>query len=213
LGDRANAVSRPAVEKLTTSNDTAVLEMTRRSLFLLLLVLTLACAHASGGARGEEILERGGELADVQAERQTVTVTASTVTVWGLTEVPDGSRMQMAFAGVDAIARAELLRVVQVRVAEVVTDVDSTDPNRRSITMETREAVDGVLASSGPLPHGWARVRRGGEIVIRLWARLEVPRAGLETAVRSLLESRGKPVAPSLLDGLARPASTQGSRP
>jgi hypothetical protein len=187
--------------------------MTCRILASLALVLALACAHASGGPRGEDVLERGGELADVQAERQTVTVTNGIITVWGMTEVPDGSRMQMAFAGVDAITRAELLKVVQVRVAEVVTDVDSTDPGRRSITMETVEVVDGVVAKTGPLPHGWARVRRGGEIVIRLWARLEVPRANLETAVRSLLESRGKTYSPSLIDGLGRSAATQASTP
>ena len=163
---------------------------------------------------GEQVLERGGELAAVQAEREPVTVTASTITVWGLTEVPDGSRMQMAMAGVDAIARAELLKVVQVRVAEVVTDVDSTDPARRSITMETMEMVDGVVAHTGPLPHGWARVRRRqGDVVIRLWARLEIPRGSLETAVRSLVERHGKSYSPSLLDGLAQPPTPQSPKP
>ena len=121
--------------------------------------------------------------------------------------------MQAAFAGVDAITRSELLKAVEVRVAEVVTDVDSTDPNRRAITVETFEAVDGVLARGGPLPHGWARIRRGDAVVIRLWARLEVPRAGLETAVRSLLQSRGKTYQPSLLDGLTLPAGTDGAPP
>jgi hypothetical protein len=187
--------------------------MTCRSLALLPFVLALACSHASNGPRGEEVLERGGELADVQAERQTVTVGNGIITVWGMTEVPDGSRMQMAFAGVDAITRAELLKVVQVRVAEVVTDVDSTEPGRRSITMETVEAVDGVVAKTGPLPHGWARVRKGDAVVIRLWARLDVPRANLETAVRSLLEGRGKTYSPSLIDGLDRSPSTQSPKP
>jgi hypothetical protein len=187
--------------------------MPRLFLALLPLLLTLGCAHASTGVRGEEVLERGGELADARAERATVEVTADTITVWGLTEVPDGSRMQAAFAGVDAITRSELLKAVQVRVAEVVTDVDSTDPSRRSITAATFEAVDGVLARGGPLPHGWARIRRGDTIVIRLWARLEVPRAGLETAVRSLLESRGKAYQPALLDGLTLPAAPDGAQP
>jgi hypothetical protein len=187
--------------------------MTRLILACLPSLLTLACAHAGRGPSGEVVLERGGELADAEAERETVKVTPSTITVWGMTEVPDGSRRQTALAGVDAIARAELLKVVEVRVAEVVTDVDSTDPRRRSITMDTMEAVHGVVASVGPLPHGWARVRRGGEIVLRLWARLEVPRAALDTACRSLLESRGKVYSPSLFDRLGQPDSRQGSRP
>jgi hypothetical protein len=172
---------------------------------LSVLALWLACAHASGTEpRGEEVLERGGELANAQAERATVTVTAAAVTVWGLTEVPDGSRLQVAFAGVDAITRSELLKAIQVRVASVVTSVESTDPNRRSVVVETVEAVDGLLARSGPLPHGWVRVRRGGEVVIRIWARLEVPRATLETTVRSVLARRS-------LDAPANGATANGA--
>jgi hypothetical protein len=205
-------VHRDQIEKTAASNDTR--PTMRRSLIALSpFLLSLACAHAPSGVRGEEVLERGGELADARAERATVEVTADTITVWGLLEVPDGSRMQAAFAGVDAITRSELLKAIEVRVAEVVTDVDSTDPSRRSITAETFEAVDGVLARGGPLPHGFARIRRGDKVIIRLWARLQVPRAGLETAVRSLLESRGKTYQPALLDGLTLPASTAGAQP
>jgi hypothetical protein len=200
------------VEKNANSHDTRP-TMHRSLLPLCLCSFSFACAHASGGVRGEEVIERGGELADARAERATVTVTADTITVWGLVEVPDGSRMQAAFAGVDAITRSELLKAVQVRVAEVVTDMDSTDPSRRSITMETMEVVDGVLARGGPLPHGWARIRRGDTVVIRLWARLDLPRAGLENAVRSLLASRGKTYEPALLDGLTLPAATDGAQP
>ena len=163
----------------------------------------VACAHATPS--GERVLERGGELADIRVERAVVEVTARAITVWGTSEVPDGSRMQMAFAGVDAITRSELLKVLQVRILSVVTDVESTDPARRSITDETFEAVNGVLAHAGPMPHGWARVRRGNETLIRIWARLEVPRATLETAVRSLLERRGKNTSSAILDGLTLP--------
>jgi hypothetical protein len=157
------------------------------------LALWLACAPAGArtGPSGEEVLQRGGELASSPAERATVVVTPSTVTVWGLTEVPDGSRLQMAFAGVDAIARSELLKAIEVRVTGVVTSVESTDPDRRRVVVETVEAVDGVLAHSGPLPHGWVRVRRGGEVVIRIWARLDIPRATLEATVRSVLGRGG----------------------
>jgi hypothetical protein len=91
--------------------------VSRSSVVFLPAFILLGCAHASPAPLGEEVLDRGGELADIQAERRTVEVTGSTVTVWGLTEVPDGSRMQMALAGVDAITRSELLKAVQVRVA------------------------------------------------------------------------------------------------
>lgn len=195
------------VAKRLRAHDTAGVTTTPAVLVCLPALLALACAHASSGsgARGEVVLERGGELAHLQAERQPVLVTAETITVWGMTEVPDDSRMSLAMAGVDAIARAELLKIVQVRVAEVVTDVDSTDPSRRSITDETVEMVDGVLAGTGPLPHGWARVRRDGATVVRLWARLTVPRATLESGVRSLLERHGRHYSPSLVDGMVRP--------
>lgn len=165
------------------------------------------CAHGPSSAPGEQVLERGGELAELRADRAPLTVTADTITAWGITEVPDGSRMQMAFAGVDAITRAELLKAIQVRVVGVTTDVESTDPARRSLTVETVEVVDGVLARGGPLPHGWARVRRGTNVVLRVWARLEVPRASVETAVRSVLERHGRPYSPTLLEGLTRASS------
>jgi hypothetical protein len=167
------------------------------------VVLMVACAHATSSS--ESVLERGGELANIRVERAVVEVTARSITVWGTSEVPDGSRMQMAFAGVDAITRSELLKVLQVRILSLVTDVESTDPARRSITDETFEVVNGVLAHAGSMPHGWARVRRGNETLIRIWARLEVPRATLETAVRSLLERRGKNTSSPILDGLTLP--------
>ncbi len=177
--------------------------------------LWLACAHAGAPAEphGEEVLERGGELANLPAERATVTVTPTTVTVWGLTEVPDGSRLQVAFAGVDAITRAELLKSVEVRVAGVVTSVESTDPARRSVVVETVEAVDGLLARAGPLPHGWARLRRSGAVVIRIWARLEVPRGELETSVRSVLARRGQGDPATLVGGLATPPTEERPTP
>jgi hypothetical protein len=175
-------------------------------------VLALGCAHP-GARGGGDILERGGELADVVAERSVVTVNSSTVAVLGLTEVPEGSRWQMALAGVDAITRSELLKAVQVRVSSVEADVESTDPAQRSIAIETVEAVDGVLAHAGPMTHGWARVRRGDEIVVRLWARLEVPRVTVEGAVRAVLERRGKGSAAAIVEGLSTPPPTGSSRP
>lgn len=170
----------------------------RPPLPLLSLLGAVACAHP--GLQGEDVLERGGELAQARPEQATVAVTADTITVWGITEVPDGSRLQMAFAGVDAITRSELLKAVEVRVTSTETDVESNDPSRRSLTLQTIEAVDGVLPRATPMPHGWVRVRRGNDVVLRVWARLEVSRESVEAALRSVRASHLN--AAAIVDGL-----------
>jgi hypothetical protein len=145
----------------------------------------LACrATPSGGAFGHT-LARGDELADVPVDAMVVRIDARTVHSWGLLEVPDGSRLQAAYAGVDAIARAELLKLVRVRVADLMVSVDSTDPARRDAYERTLEAVAGSLRHGGELQHGWARVQRGSGIVLRVWARLTVARAEIEAALRA----------------------------
>lgn len=178
---------------------------TRALALAIALAASAGCGHAAGGGPArEEVLERGGELAAAEATRATVTVTPASVTVWGLSEVPDGSRMQMAFAGVDAITRAALLKSVEVRISDLVASTESTDEARRAVVIQTVETVDGVLPRATALPHGWARVRRNGEVVLRVWARLEVPRAELEGAVRSVLGRRGAGGAPgTFVEGLA----------
>jgi hypothetical protein len=134
------------------------------------------------------VLERGGELAEGWPQRS-LELTAEVVRVWGISEVPDGSRLQLALSGVNAITRAELLKAVRVRVQSVLADARSEDAQRLSLS--TTESVAGVLDRAGPLPHGWARIRRGDEVVLRLWARLEVPRPALEAALRAPLASAG----------------------
>jgi hypothetical protein len=180
-------------------------------------LLLLGCGHAGPEAAGpapsrEEVLERGGELADADAVRATVSVTADRVSVWGMSEVPDGSRMQMALAGVDAITRAELLKAIEVRVSDVVTSVESSDPARRSVVVETVEAASGALGETGPLAHGWARVRRGDKIVLRLWARLDVPRTVLESAIRAAVARAGQGDASAIIDGLTTPPTETPAR-
>src|SRR5208283_3492997 len=106
------------------------------------VLLLLGCGHTGPEAARpapspEEVLERGGELANADAVRAKVLVTADRVSVWGMTEVPDGSRMQMALAGVDAITRSELLKSIEVRVSGVVTSVESTDPSARCVVVES----------------------------------------------------------------------------
>jgi hypothetical protein len=163
------------------------------------LGFTLACQHAGSATPYGRVLARGGELGAVSLDDTNVTITDSTVTVWGVIEVPDGSRLQATYAGVDAIARAELLKLIRVRVADVMVSIDSTDPLRRAAHEHTVEVVGGALRHAGTPRHGWERVLRGEQIMLRVWARLRVPRAELERA----LQTAGTGAA------LALPASLQ----
>lgn len=192
--------------------------MTRFFVVSAFTVVLLGCGHAGPGAavpapsQQEVVLERGGELADADAVRATVSVTADRVVVWGMTEVPDGSRMQMALAGVDAITRSELLKAIEVRVSGVVTLAESSGPARRSVVVETVEAVSGTLTQTGPLPHGWARVRCGDKIVLRLWARLDVPRTTLESAIHPALARAGQGNPAAIIGGLTAPPAEASTK-
>lgn len=163
------------------------------------LLLALGCASAppqATGLPGEEVLERGGELREQWPERS-LEVTEERVRVWGISEVPEGSRLQLALSGVDAITRAELLKAVRVRVQAVLLDVESSAAQRgaagpETLSLQITESVSGMLDRAGPLPHGWARIRRGDRVVLRLWARLDVQRSALEAALRAPLSRAGR---------------------
>lgn len=177
------------------------------------LLLMQGCGSAHAPAQGpllhgEELLERGGELGSEWPERS-LELTAELVRVWGVSEVPDGSRLQLALSGVDALTRAELLKAVRVRVKSVLLDVASADAERRVLTLQAVESVSGVLDRAGPLPHGWARIRRGEVVVLRLWARLEVRRSALEAALQAPLDSAGGD-ARGFVSGLALAGESAG---
>jgi len=144
-----------------------------------------ACQPSGAGSAFGHTLERGGTLAEVQFDQMKVHVTDRTVSTWGLLEVPEGSRLQAAYAGVDAIARAELLKLVRVRVAGVMVSVDSTDPARRDAYERTVEVVAGSLRRAGATQHGWEREQQGSRVILRIWSRLTVPRADVEAALRA----------------------------
>jgi hypothetical protein len=165
--------------------------------------LSLLACHppASGGAFGHT-LERGGALAEVHIDEMNVQITEHSVSTWGLLEVPDGSRMQAAYAGVDAIARAELLKLIRVRVAGEMVSIDSTDPARRDAYERTVEVVAGSLRRAGTTEHGWERVQQGSTVILRIWSRLTVPRADVEAALQAA-QSEGELVLPS---GVGAPA-------
>jgi hypothetical protein len=144
----------------------------------------MAYPRTTGGVESfGRTLERGGELADARIDAMTVQMTEHSVSTWGLLEVPDGSRLSAAYAGADALARAELLKLVRVRVAGEMVSVDSSDPARRDAYEHTVEQVSGTVRSAGTLAHGWARVRREARVFLRVCSRLTVPRAQLAAAL------------------------------
>ncbi|MET0286539.1 MAG: hypothetical protein ABW352_18800 [Polyangiales bacterium] len=146
--------------------------------------LLLACRPSGQSAFGD-VLERGGELGKVDVAETKLEVSDSTVTAWGVLEVPDGSRMQATYAGVDAIARAELLKFIRVRVASVMVSVESSDPARNDAYERIVESVSGSLRHAGTTKHAWERVQHPDRVILRVWSRLTVPRADVEALLRT----------------------------
>jgi hypothetical protein len=144
----------------------------------------LACRPASHEEAFGRILQRGGELADVQIDQRKPSIGPHAVSAWGVLEVPDGARMQAAHAGVDAIARSELLKLVRVRIADVMVSVDSTDPARREAHEHTVEVAAGRLRRAGQARHAWERVQQGERVIMRVWSCLTIPRAEFDQALR-----------------------------
>jgi hypothetical protein len=139
----------------------------------------------------EQVLASGGDTAIIDAP---LSVGQSVVAVSASVEVPGDSRLQAALAMVDAITRAELCKTVAVAIVSLGSDrqVDSAAPEVMSYTAEATR----VLLPALPLPaHAWRKVRRGDEVVLVLFGRLEVPRAQLATAVAKVLTARGQPGA------------------
>jgi hypothetical protein len=149
------------------------------------LSLFLGCHHAGASNLHGRVLARGGELGGVSLEDKKAIITNTTVSVWGVIEVPDGSRMQATYAGVDAITRSELLKLIRVRIQDEVVSVDSTDPARRDVYERTVESVAGSLRGAGEKAYGWERVQRGEQVVLRVWSRLSVPIADVNAALQA----------------------------
>jgi len=156
-----------------------------KALAAVALSLILGCHHAGASNPYGRVLARGGELGDVSLEEKKVIITDTTVGVWGVIEVPDGSRMQATYAGVDAITRAELLKLIRVRIQAEMVSVDSTDPARRDAYEHTVESVAGSLRGAGEKAYGWERVQRGEQVILRVWSRLSVPRADVDAALQA----------------------------
>lgn len=167
------------------------------------LLWTLAC-HAPASPYGE-VVARGGELGGVPISQMLPHIGPHAVTAWGLLEVPAGSRLGAAYAGVDAVARSELLKLVRVRIASVMVSVDSTDPSRQRAYEHTVEQVSGALRHAGRSEHGWERVQRGDQTLLRVWSRLTVPRADLAAALDAARAEGGLELPASILAEQAGP--------
>lgn len=90
---------------------------------------------------------------------------------YGLTEVPAGSRLQAAYVVADAQARAELARLVEVRITATLSAVFTEDATevRRTCLERARATLPGLAASA----HG-ARSSADGQ-KLSVAARIDVP--------------------------------------
>lgn len=167
---------------------------------------TLACTQPSPFGT---TLARGGALADADVTDMTTEITHDSVSTWGVIDVPDGSRLQAAYAAADALARAELLALIRVRVAGVMVSVDSSDPAHRQASEHVVEAVSGVLRNAAVTEHGWARVDQHARARLRVWSRLRVPRADVAATIRSA-EGEGDIALPERAE--AKPAGGPAPR-
>ncbi len=117
------------------------------------------------------------------------------VEAWAMTEVPAGSRRQAAFAMVDAIARAELLKVLRVGVKTIALDYE-TSLGELQLQQISSESAAGVVLQAGPSPHGYRFLRRDGEDKLQVWTRLRVPIEMLSSSMeRAWSQQTGREIA------------------
>lgn len=123
----------------------------------------------------EVVLATGGELPGPPA--QTTQEQGEDVLAYGFTEVPPKSRLQAAYALADANARAEIVKLVRVKV----TDSLKARETLTSAEIETRttEAARGILPALSLAQHGWRRIDRDGVRVLQVWSRISIPKAKL----------------------------------
>ena len=123
----------------------------------------------------EIVLAAGGELAGPPA--QTVSQEGAEVVAYGFSEVPPRSRLQAAYALADANARAEIVRLVRVKVTDSLKANETL--TQVEVEAKTTEAARGILPALSVAQHGWRKIRRGGAIVLQVWSRISVPKAKL----------------------------------
>lgn len=182
---------------------------------LLLLLVLAGCAPATGVAptaapapvplpsaeasapadpapapSAESIVDRGGELAALTSLEPTLRFEGDSLVVTGMTEVPGDSRLQAAYAMVDAITRSELAKSIAAHIVSLETD-RSTGTGEQAIALYHAEATRALLQLLPQPTHGWQKVRQGDTVILRLFGRVRVPRADILEAVAATLTGRG----------------------
>lgn len=160
---------------------------------------------AEARASSEEVLASGGELNLAQLPAATIERSASQLIAFGLAEVPGDSRLQAALALADANARAELLSAIRVGIASSLTVTSSASTSGGSNSSGSREldsqAVDektaqvasGVLPALAPAQHGWRKLRRNGEVVLLVCARISASESALASTLAATLHDASDP--------------------
>jgi hypothetical protein len=139
------------------------------------VLLMCACASAPpprAQESGEEIIERGGESSLAAPPASTTIVEGGALIAWAQSEVPGDSRLPAALAMVDGLARAELLKALRAELT--ATSVVVASGEQQSASFAVAERARGALAQASPPQHAWIKVRRGGVILLRVYARASV---------------------------------------
>ncbi len=142
-------------------------------------------------AEQDIVLERGGELGPEVLFGPTLVVGDSEVIAVGMSELPADSRLQMAFAGVDAIVRAEVAKALLVSVEELDLDVSSNKQGLVNAERVGSEIAHSVLPQLPSPRRGWMRIRRGETELLVVFAELTVDKAALTDAVARTLARLG----------------------
>lgn len=144
------------------------------------LVALCACASKSvSDVGGVRVLETGGSLGALagSGELPGSLIRDGEVVVHGMMELPEGSRMSAARAGITAVTRAELIKVFRVEVTSLDRDWLRSD-GTQALSTETRERALAELVEAVPVETGWARIQRGRTVVLRWVGRARAVRGG-----------------------------------
>ncbi len=154
--------------------------------------VVLAAALALGAEPA--VLERGGPhgAQAVSGDVPDVVAEGGRVVAWGMTEVPGDSRLSAALAAVEAVTRSELAQYVAVEVESLMEDRLASD-GRRAVRDETRARVQAVLRGEVSVTTGWAKLRRGDAVVLRLVGRTELGAGRLRALVSGLAAGADAP--------------------
>jgi hypothetical protein len=146
--------------------------VTRTTLTLTMVVsLLAACGGPERLNDASDASALVGTLDPATLPAQPVVFGRDGLHAYGLTEVPAGSRLQAAYVMADAQARAELARLVEVRITSTLSALfkeDSTEV-RRTCLERARASLPGMAATA----HG-ARSSADGR-TLSVAARIDVP--------------------------------------